>query len=140
MNLLDCVRFANENPVCYLATSVDGQPFVRALGIWFADETGFYFQTSTVKEIPQQLELNPKAEVCFYKHEGAIGTMLRVTGETEFIDDPAKKEKVLNDRPFLKQFGLTADSPRLVIFRIAHGKAHFWTMENNLKPKDYIEF
>lgn len=48
--------------------------------------------------------------------------------------------KALNDRPFLKSFGITADSPKLVIFRITHGQASFWTMENNLKPKEYIEF
>jgi hypothetical protein len=28
----------------------------------------------------------------------------------------------------------------MVIFRISHGQAHFWTMENNLKPKDIINF
>jgi uncharacterized pyridoxamine 5'-phosphate oxidase family protein len=68
------------------------------------------------------------------------GTMLRISGEVEFVDDPAVKERALNDRPFLKSFGLTIDNPKLVIFRISHGKAHFWTMENNLKPKQYIDF
>jgi uncharacterized pyridoxamine 5'-phosphate oxidase family protein len=69
-----------------------------------------------------------------------IGTMLRISGAIEFVDDIKLKEKVLVDRPFLKSFGLTAQSPDLIIFRIAHGKAHFWTMENNLKPKEIIEF
>jgi uncharacterized pyridoxamine 5'-phosphate oxidase family protein len=66
--------------------------------------------------------------------------MLRITGEVEFLDDRGLKERVLRERPFLKSFGLTVDSPGLIIFRIAHGKAHFWTMEDNLKPKEYIEF
>jgi hypothetical protein len=26
MNFKDCIKFTNEHPVCYLATSVDGQP------------------------------------------------------------------------------------------------------------------
>ena len=69
-----------------------------------------------------------------------IGTMLRIAGKAEFVNDLALREKVLNDRPFLKSFGLTVESPGLVIFRIAHGQAHFWTMENNLKPKEIIEF
>ena len=140
MEIKDCIKFANENPICSLATVENGQPRVRILGFWFADETGFYFQTSTIKEIPGQLRKNPKSEVCFYKHEGMIGTMLRVSGEAEFIDDLSYKEKVLADRPFLKSFGITADSPKLVIFRICHGQAHFWTMDNNLKPKEFIEF
>jgi pyridoxamine 5'-phosphate oxidase len=136
----EIINFANENTLCFLATSENNQPYVRALGFWFADETGFYFQTGGMKEFAQQLKKNPKTEVCFYKHEGTIGKTLRITGEVEFLDDRILKERVLNDRPFLKSFGLTIDSPRLVIFRIAHGKAHFWTMENNLKPKEFIQF
>jgi len=140
MDIHDCIRFSNDNPICYLATVDDGQPRVRALGFWFADETGFYFQTSTIKEFPHQLLKNPRTEVCFYKHEGIIGTMLRVSGEVEFVNDIRFKEKALIDRPFLKSFGVTIDSPNLILFRIPHGQAYFWTMDNNIKPKEIIEF
>jgi uncharacterized pyridoxamine 5'-phosphate oxidase family protein len=140
MNIQDCIKFSNENPICYLATVENDQPRVRALGFWFADETGFYFQTSSIKEFPHQLEKNPKTEVCFYKQEGAIGNMLRITGEVEFLNDLKLKEKAVIDRPFLKNFGITAESPSLVIFRITHGQANFWTMESNLKPKEIIIF
>lgn len=140
MNIQDCIKFTNENPICSLATVENDQPRVRILGFWFADESGFYFQTSTIKEFPVQLKANPNTEVCFYKHEGMIGTMLRISGEVEFLTDPKLKQKALNDRPFLKSFGLTVDSPGMILFRIRHGKAHFWNMENNLKPKEFIKF
>jgi len=140
MKIDDCIKFANENLICFLATIEGDQPRVRAIGIWFADETGFYFQTSSFKEFPLQLVKNPKIEVCFYKHEGMLGTMLRIAGNAEFIDDKTLRERVLNDRPFLKSFGLTVDSDQLVIFRITHGTAHFWTMETNLREKEYITF
>ncbi|MCF8298691.1 MAG: pyridoxamine 5'-phosphate oxidase family protein [Saprospiraceae bacterium] len=141
MNTIDdCIKFTNENPICYLATLEIDQPRVRALGFWFADETGFYFQTGSIKEFPKQLKMNPKTEVCFYKHEGMTGTMLRIAGEVEFLTDIKLKAKAMIDRPFLKSFGMTVESPALVIFRIAHGKAHYWTMENNMKPKEIIEF
>lgn len=140
MDVNSCIKFANENPVCYLATTDDDQPRVRALGFWFADESGFYFQTATVKEFYHQLKKNPKTEVCFYKHRGMSGTMLRIAGKAEFLNDVKLKEKVLADRPFLESFGLTANSHELIIFRIAHGQAHFWTMEDNMKPKQIIEF
>jgi uncharacterized pyridoxamine 5'-phosphate oxidase family protein len=140
MDIKDCIQFANANPLCYLATEEGDQPRVRALGFWFADETGFYLQTGEVKEFYRQLKKNPKAEMCFYHHEGNIGKMLRIAGEVEFMDDRGLKERVLLERPFLKNFGLSVDSPGLIIFRMAHGKAHFWTMEDNLKPKEYIEF
>jgi len=140
MTIQDCIKFTNENPVCYLATVDGDQPRVRALGFWFADETGFYFQTAAMKEFYHQLKKNPKTEACFYKHEGMIGNMLRIAGKVEFLDDIKLKEKAIEDRPFLKGFGLTPQSAGLIIFRIAHGQAHFWTMENNLKPKAIIEF
>lgn len=140
MDIRDCIKFTNENPVCFLATAEGDQPRVRALGFWFADETGFYFQTASIKEFPHQLRKNPKTEVCFYRHEGMMGKMLRIEGTVEFIDDMKLREKALNDRPFLKNFGITIDSPGLIFFRISHGKAHFWTMENNMKPKEIIEF
>jgi len=140
MTIQDCIKFTNENPVCYLATIEGDQPRVRALGFWFADETGFYFQTGSIKEFPKQLRKNPKTEVCFYHHEGMIGTMLRIAGEVEFVDNIELRERVMNDRPFLRNFGLTVNSPHLILFRICHGQACFWTMETNLEPKEFIIF
>lgn len=140
MNFDDCIKFANENPICFFATVEGDQPRVRALGFWFADKTGFYFQTGSTKEFPKQLQANPKVEVCFYKHTGIIGTMMRVAGKVTLINDVQFKQKVINERPFLKTFGMTAESQELLIYCIPHGAAHFWNMQNNLKPKEYIEF
>ena len=140
MDIKDCIRFTHENRICYFATTDNGRPRVRALGFWFADDTGFYFQTGTIKSLYNQLKENPWTEVCFYQQDGGMGTMLRISGEVEFLDDLDLRERVMRERPFLKKFGLTADSPALVIFRISHGEAHFWTLENNLKPKEIIGF
>lgn len=140
-NLKECIEFANEARVCFLATADGDQPRVRALQFWFADPSGFYLQTGTVKAFYGQLKKNPKTEVCFFKAEpNGAGKMLRVTGKVEFLQDRELKEQAIIDRPFLKSFGLTADSPDLVIFRIPHGEAHFWTMETNLMPKDVVKF
>ena len=139
-NINKCIEFTNENKLCYLATLENDQPRVRAMGFWFADQTGFYFQTGAIKELHKQLKNNPKVEACFYKPDKMMGTMLRIAGKIEFVDDKKLKEKVLQERPFLKSMGLSSDSPGLIIFRIAHGEAHFWTMETNLKPKEKIVF
>ena len=139
-DLSTCISFANENPLSYLATVEGDQPHVRALGFWFADETGFYFQTGAVKELYKQIVKNPKVEVCFHKPGGMAGTMLRITGKVEFVEDTKYMEKVLIDRPFLKGMGQSAEGYGLIIFKITHGTAHFWTMENNLKPKEVIKF
>ncbi len=140
MDVNDCIKFANENQVCYLATIENDQPRVRALAFWFADQTGFYFQTGSMKPFYNQLKANPKTEVCFFKVTDSVGTMLRITGEIEFVDNVELRERVINDRPYLKNFGITVNSPELIMFRIPHGQAHFWTMANNLKPKEILSF
>lgn len=140
MNINDCINFANENKICFLATADNGQPRVRVMGFWFADQTGFYFQASTGRELYQQIVNNPKTETCFYKPDDDLGTVLRVAGNAQIIDDRGLKEKALEDRPFLKSAGFTPDSKELVIFKIQHGEAHFWNKDSKDAQKNVIKF
>jgi uncharacterized pyridoxamine 5'-phosphate oxidase family protein len=140
MDFKDCIKFANETPVCYLATMDGDQPRVRALGFWFADDKGFYFQIGDMKDMYGQLQANRKVEACFWQPGEASGTMMRVAGEVEFLNDQELKKKVLKDRPFLKEFGMTFDHPGLIIFRITKGDAYFWNMKTNFEPKKFIKF
>ena len=140
MDFKDCVQFANEAKVCFLATDDGGQPRVRAMGLFFADETGIYLQTGSMKDLSRQIQKNPRVELCFWKPGDAAGTMLRVEGLAEILDDLKLKTRALEERPFLRTFGLHENSPELIVFRVGRGKAHFWTMEDNLKPKNYIHF
>ncbi len=140
MNVEKCVEFANKNPLSWV-TSIEGnQPRVRALGMWFADENGYYFQIRTSADMYKQLQENPKVEASFWKPGEMFGTMLRVAGEVEFLDDVELKKRVLEDRPFLKDFGLSPENPELIIFRISKGEVYFWTIENAFQPKEMIEF
>jgi len=129
----DCVRFANERVICSLATCDGDQPRVRMLAMWFADKTGFYFSTMNTKELYRQLTARPKAEACFYSwpkgrlgHEGTsdIGKMLRASGDVAFLNDSDLKQRLLNERPFLRP-----NAKKQVIFRIQNGEARFWTSE-----------
>ena len=134
MSFQDCVKFANEHPVCYVATAEENQPRVRALRMWFADDKGFYFQTESVKSVYKQLKNNNSVELCFYVPAPDLGTMMRVSGKVEFVNDLALKNKVLADRPFLKAVGIKGpDDQLLAIFRVHSGEAYFWTMANNMK-------
>ncbi|MDP1552128.1 MAG: pyridoxamine 5'-phosphate oxidase family protein [Methanobacteriaceae archaeon] len=123
-----------------MATAEGDQPRVRALGFWFADETGFYFQIGAVKDMYGQMQANNKVEACFWQPDEQTGIMMRVAGEIQFVNDLKLKKKVLEDRPFLKEFGMTFNHPGLIIFRIAKGEAYFWTMANNFQPKEMIKF
>jgi uncharacterized pyridoxamine 5'-phosphate oxidase family protein len=134
MDFAECVRFANENPVAYIATIDGNQPRVRAFSMWFADKTGFYFHTGTTKRVWRQLAKNPNTELCFYAPGEGAGRMMRVAGKAEFLADPALKERLLRDRPWVAD--ILKSVPKggeLAIFRVGHGEAYFWTMADNMR-------
>ncbi len=60
MNVDDCINFANQNPSSYIATTDGDQPRVRGMLMWFADKTGFYYNTGATKDLYRQLQANPK--------------------------------------------------------------------------------
>jgi uncharacterized pyridoxamine 5'-phosphate oxidase family protein len=132
MDFKDCVKFANENKTCYLATAEGDQPRVRAMGMWFADETGFYFQAQTVKALYKQIEKNPRVELYFQAKD--LSKVMRVSGKTKIITDTKIRAKCIEERPFVKNFGITeASNPLLAVFQVYTGEAYFWTMADSMK-------
>ena len=140
MEFKDCIKFANENPSSFIATVEGDQPRVRGFWMWFADETGFYYHTGAPKPVCSQLKKNPKIEICFYHAADDGGVMMRVAGQVEFLDDMKLRERLIDERQFLKAWGYSAESKELAIFRIAKGEAYFWTMKTNFDPKKPIKF
>jgi pyridoxamine 5'-phosphate oxidase len=60
-----------------------------------------------------------------------------VTGQAEFLEDPELKAKVLEARPFYKNFGTgEPDDPTYPVVRVAHGEAWFWTMDYVLREAE----
>ena len=140
MDIGECILFANENPVAWVATTSGDQPRVRPLQMWFADTTGFYFQTLMMKDIYREIMKNPRVELGFWRPGEGGGTVLRVAGQVEWVDDPALKRRSFEERPFLAALGLTSESPGLVLFRLNKGEAYVWTTATNLAPKKKIRF
>ena len=132
MDFKEYVDFANENKTSYMATVEGDQPRVRCLGMWFADETGFYFQAQSVKAMCKQLQKNPKVEVYF--HTKDFSKVMRVSGKIQFIEDLEVRAKCIKDRPFVKNFGITEpNNPLLAVFKIYTGEAYFWTFSDSMK-------
>ena len=130
-----------QNPVMYLATSENGQPHVRAVLLYSADENGIVFHTGKFKELHKQLQENPKAEACF-----ATGKyQVRVEGEFKLVDDIEFKKEIINhpSRKFLQGWiaeqGLDAVIDFIQVYRMEHGKAHTWSFEDNFKAKEYVD-
>ncbi len=78
----DCVKFATENPICFLAEIDGGQARVRALLLAYADGSGFYFVLWSQKDITKQLKQDIKVAVCFFNNAAnpAAWKQMRVTG------------------------------------------------------------
>ena len=108
-------------------------PWVRAIAPWETNEGGFYFETLNPKDVHQQLEANPKVEICFFNNESDLKSAktMRLTGEVEFLDDPDLEQRLLQDWPFLQEA-----EPVVERFRIPSGEACFWTMSDALKEKE----
>jgi pyridoxamine 5'-phosphate oxidase len=63
--------------------------------------------------------------------------MMRVAGMVEFLKDKSLEERLFRDRPWVKDLLKSAPKDaRLAMFRVAHGYAYFWTIENNMRERD----
>lgn len=129
--------FANQNPICFLATVDRDSPKVRGMLLWFADDTGFYFYTDTSKEIYRQLKANPRTEICFYRKGKTFfdTKMLRISGKVEFIRDQTMMDRLQDQRGYLKKI-----SRSLVVFRISSGKALLWSGADAVKMQKPAPF
>ena len=135
MNITEYVDFASANPVCFLATSENNQPHVRGMLLFFADESGFYFGTFSPKEMFKQLQKNPLVEVCFYNNPADLANAktMRIKGEIEFVNDPALKHRIHEERKFLDDIAGENLEAYNEIFKLASGDIHFWTMMDVMK-------
>ncbi len=62
---------------------------------------------------------------------------MRVTGKVEFLKDRVLEERLFRDRPWVADLMKAAPKDaKLAIFRVAHGEAYFWTMENNMREAE----
>ena len=137
MDLQECTKFANENRKCFIATLEGDQPRVRIVQMWFADDTGFYFQCGTYKPYYQQLRNHKKVEACFpnlaaikniHASDSPIRFM-RVAGEIEFLDDNMElRARVIKDYPgIMKHLNVTQpEDKQFAIFRIHTGEVYIW--------------
>lgn len=135
MDYQECIKFASENPVCFMATTDGDQPRVRALLMFFANEDGFYFGTLSPKQFTKQLKGNPKVEICFYNNASdlADAKSMRVTGEIEWLADEALTSRIAEERGFLDQMAGMSLEALWRVFRVHTGEAHFWTIPDVLK-------
>ena len=151
MSLQDCIQFANDHNISVMATLDKDQPRARTVGMWYADNTGFYFQCGTYKPFYQQLKKHRKVEVCFFNQAAAENltqdkngeplTVLRVAGDIEFMEDPALRMKCIEETPIMAKIGIKGpEDKRFAVFRICHGEAYFWQRKDTQKENELEKF
>lgn len=90
-----------REPGRMVAATSGVHPNMRPLQMRFADKTDFYFQTLMRKDIYQEITKNPRVELGFWKPGEGGGTVLRVAGLVEWVNDQSLKRRSLEECPFL---------------------------------------
>lgn len=117
----EVLQFLKDNSVFYLAT-VDGDtPRVRPFGFVMEYDGKLCFCTSNQKKVYQQLQANPKVEICT---ASKTGEWLRLQGKAVFITSPETKKAALEAAPALSRM-YSVDDSIFEIFYIDEGEATF---------------
>lgn len=143
MTFKDCIQYVKKTPNGFFATVEGKEPHVRPMTVWLADKSGIYFYTSRVKPLVSQLLANPNVEIAFHQpgSPSDIGSILRIAGRVEMVEDMNIRKKLYKKYTWLKQIGTgTPDSPTIVVFRLSSGRFNFWTWENNVSPGPWVQF
>lgn len=98
----ELIELINRNPVFHLATIEEGEPRVRGMLVYRADDRGILFHTGAMKDVHRQMTVNSAVELCF--HDWQANIQVRVRGKAKLVDDQALKEEIVNSpgREFLK--------------------------------------
>ena len=133
----------NSNLAFHLATVENGEPRVRGMMLFKADETGIVFHTGDFKDVYRQIIANPNVQMCF--NDAATGTQVRVRGVLEEVMDRNLKDDISNHptRTFLKKLRENSTVEdfynSIRVFRMKNGIANIWTFDSNFLPKEDIK-
>jgi len=112
--------FLKQCGTYYLATVEGDQPRVRPFGTIDIFEGRLYIQTGKVKVVSQQIQANPKVEICAF----AGGKWLRVAGTLVRDDRVEAKAHMLDAYPSLKGMYSAEDDNTEVLY-FDHATATF---------------
>ena len=109
-------EFLKNARTYYMATMEGDQPRVRPFGTVDLFEGRLYIQTGKSKKVSQQLQANPKAELCAFLD----GKWLRVAGTLVRDDRVEAKAHMLDNYPELKaMYSADDDNTEVLYFKDA---------------------
>jgi len=143
MTKQEIFELMSHNLGFHLATVENGEPRVRGMMLYKADETGILFHTGDFKDVYRQIIANPNVQMCF--NDMAKGIQVRVRGRLEEVMDTDLKDEISNHptRAFLKKLRENSSVEdfynSIRVFRMKNGLANVWTFDTNFAPKNDIQ-
>lgn len=129
MNKDEIIEFINEYPEFFLATIDGGEPRVRGMRIYQANDEGIFFNTSKEKNVYSQLMKNPLVEMCFF--DGG-STQVRVRGKAQLVEEDGYIERMCRKTPQLQPFIMDG---KIAMFQLLDAQAKVWEMDNEYVPR-----
>lgn len=112
----DCFQFIRECGYFFLATSVDGKPKLRPMGMLFSDDNTLFFATDKRKNVYSELIRNPSVELASYNLN--TRKWIRITGRAETESSGKVREGMTTLYPMIRQEYIGPEEIFLVIFKL----------------------
>lgn len=129
------IDFFTKHNCGFLATTEGNMPRIRPWSFLFEEDGKIWFLTTNNKRVFKQLQENPHIEFCSRSSDGVHG---RIGGKIELCNNLEIKERVLEERPLLKNIYGEPENPLLESFYLEHGSASLYS--SSLQVNEYIEF
>lgn len=116
--------FLKKSETYYLATVEGDQPRVRPFGTVELFEGKLYIQTGKAKKVSQQMQANPKIEICAMHG----GEWLRVAATAVRDDRLEPKQHMLKAYPMLEKM-YKAEDPNTEVLYLKDATATFYAFQ-----------
>ena len=113
--------FLNKANEFYLATIEGDQPRVRVYGASLLFEGKLYFMAIKGTEAPNQLEKNPKFEICIFKNN-----VLRMSGKLVMDNRLEIREALVQKIPAL---GMSIGTENMIMYYVKDADASFYNLQ-----------
>lgn len=112
----DCFQFIRECGYFFLATSADGKPKLRPMGMLYSDGNTLFFATDKRKKLYSELTGNPSVELASYNLN--TRKWIRINGKAGTEGSQKIREEMAALYPMIKQEYIGPEEIFFVIFKL----------------------
>jgi general stress protein 26 len=113
-----------------MLASIDGnQPRLRPVSPVRTDEFTVYVANLRQYHKTQEIEANPRVELCYLDKEH---NQVRITGIAQVLEDQTVLQEIWENNPLLRSYLGSIDNPNLVVYKIEPEQVRYmreWALE-----------